>query len=327
MAKKFNNSKLLYVFVGLLIIFGIVEWYQKSHTESTLNTKLVDIDTTKVTKVLIYPTAEKSAEISFLKEGKNWKVSKGKITAEPAQNMPQSLLSMLVDLKTQRLASKDKKKWAEFKVTDSTATKVKVYEGSKLALDMYIGKFTYQRSNNPYSGMYGGGGGISGTTFIRLSDDDEIYAVEGFLTFSFNQGFNMFRNQSIARFDKPNVEKVTFKYPGDSSYTISLNDKKHWMIGNEMPDSTTVSNYLNALAYKGGSSFDDNFIPSGAPLFEITIEGNNMKDVIIDGYQKANDDYIINSNLNPKSYFSSPGKGLFNEIFKGKKSFFVKKKK
>lgn len=326
MAKKFNNAKLLYVFAALLVVFGIVEWYQKKHTESTLNTKIVDIDTSKVTKILLYPNSEKSSEIIFLKEGKNWNVSKGKISAEPVQNMPQSLLNILTELKTQRLASKDKSKWAEYRVNDTTATKVKVYEGSKLALDLLIGKFTYQRSNNPYGGMYGGGG-VSGTSYIRLSGEDEIYAVEGFLTFSFNQGFNMFRNQSLARFDKMNVEKITFKYPGDSSFTLTLADKKHWILGNEQPDSAKVSEYLNSLGYKSGSIFDDNFIPSGAPIFEVALEGKNMKGIIIDAYQRANGDYVINSSLNPKSYFSSPLKGLFSEIFKGKKSFFVKKKK
>ena len=325
MAKKFNNMKLLYVFAALLIVFGIVEWYQKKHTESTLNTNIVQIDTAKVTKVLLYPTSEKSVEIEFRKDGKSWKVIKGKIIAEPAQNMPQALLMMLMEIKIQRLASKDKAKWSEFQVTDTTATKVKVYEGNKLALDLLIGKFTYQRTNNPYGGM-NGGGGISGTSYIRLAGEEEIYAIEGFLTFSFNQGFNVFRNQSLAKFDKPNVEKITFKYPGDSSFTLTLSEKKKWIIGNEHTDSAKVSDYLNALANKSGQSFDDNFIASGAPAFEVIVEGKNMKEVTIDGYQKSNDVYVINSNLNPKSYFSSATKGIFSDIFKGKGSFFVKKK-
>jgi hypothetical protein len=101
------------------------------------------------------------------------------------------------------------------------------------------------------------------------------------------------------------------------------------MVGSEKADSNKVSDYLNSLAYKNASSFNDNFIPTGASPYQLTVEGNNMKTVTVDAYFLANDNYILNSNQNPKSYFSSNYKGLFTEVFKGRKAFFadVKKKK
>jgi hypothetical protein len=231
---------------------------------------------------------------------------------------------MLLEIKVQRLAARGKSKMAELQLNDTSATRVKVYQGDKLALDLMIGKFSYQKGDNQYGGMYGGGG--TGTSYIRLADKEEAYAVEGFLTFSFNQQFNSFRKQTLAKFNKPSATKISFRFPSDSSFVVELKDKQ-WMIGSEKADSAKVAEYLNSLAYKNASSFEDNFVPSGLPQCQLTVEGNNMKTVTVDAYLLSNDNYILNSNQNPKSYFSSNNKGLFTEIFKGKKAFFVDNKK
>jgi hypothetical protein len=323
MSKKFDNKILLYVFLALIIIFAGVKLYNLKFTDSTLNTKIVDIDTSRVTKLLLYPTTEKRDEIKFYKEGKDWKLSKGKLIVDPESNAIQNFFALLLNIKVQRLASKEKSKWPEYNLTDTAATRVKVYQGDKLTLDLYIGKFNYQRSNDPYQ-MYGRG--ISGSTFVRLGGEPEVYVVDGFLTFTFNQQFNSFRKQSIARLEKEKVNKLTFKYPGDSSFTISQSGK-NWMIGDQKADSAKMAEYLNSLNYKNSSSFDDNFVPSGMAQYNLIIEGKDMKTLAIDGYVRANDSYILNSNQNSKSWFSSPYKGLFTEIFKSKKSFFKDEKK
>jgi hypothetical protein len=329
MSKKFNNKILLSILAGLVVLFVIVKWYQNPRTESTLNADLVDIDTAKVSKILIYPTSENRQEIKFYKEGKDWKVNKGKLTTDPEQNAVKGLLSTFLEIKVKSLASKDKKKWDEYKVSDTTATRVKVYEGSDLVLDIMIGKFNYQQSRNPYGNMYGGNGGVTGTTYVRLKEDNEVYAVDGFLIFTFNQQFNAFRKQTIAKFERAEAEKVTFKYPGDSSYIVELKDKK-WLIANDQADSAKVAEYLNTLSYKNASSFDDNYVNSGMPQYQIIIEGKNLKPITIDGYITGNENFIINSSQNPKSWFTTDKKGLFSEVYKPRATFFatlIKKKK
>jgi hypothetical protein len=324
MSKKFNNMILLYILAGLVILFIIVKWYQNPRTESTLNAELVDIDTNKVSKILIYPSSENRDEIKFYKDGSDWKVTKGKLVSESEQNVVKGMLSTLLEIKVKSLASKDKKKWDEYKVSDTTATRVKVYEGNDLVLDIMIGKFNYQQNRNPYGNMYGGGGGVTGTTFIRLKEDDKVYAVDGFLIFTFNQQFNSFRKQTVAKFERANVEKVSFKYPSDSSFVLEMRDKK-WVAGNEQVDSAKVADYLNGMSYKNASSFKDDFINSGMPQYQLIIEGKNMKPITIDGYVTGIESFIVNSNQNPKSWFSTDYKGLFTEIFKPKVTFFANK--
>ena len=324
MSKKVNNKILVYILIGFAIIYALVKVYQHKFTDNTLNVSLVKIDTLKVTKILLYPVSEGRNEIKFFKDGKDWKINKGKITTDPEANSVQSLLEVLLESKTQRLASREKNKWADYNVTDTTATRVKVYEGDKLTLDMLVGKFSYQPRNDQYSKMYGGGG--TGTTYIRLTGEDNVYAIDGFLSFSLNRQFNTFRNQALTRIDKPSVNKITFRYPGDSSFLVSLTNKK-WMIGNQMADSNKVAEYLNLLANKNASVFDDNFVPSLNPQCQVTIEGKDIKTVTIDAYIRSQNDFILNSNQNSKSWFSSGYKGLYSEVFKNKKDFFAGKKK
>jgi hypothetical protein len=324
MSKKFNNLILVSILMIVAGIYGLVKLYQYKYTDNTLVVNLVDIDTSKVTKLLLYPASEGKNEIKFFKDGKDWKVSKGKITADPEANAVQSLLAMLVETKTQRLASRDKSKWGEYLLTDQTASRVKVFEGNKVSLDMLIGKFDVQKSDDPYSKMYGGGS--TGTTYVRLTGENEVYAIDGFMSFSLNRPFNTFRNQILARFDKTSVNKISFRYPGDSSFMLML-VAKQWMIGSQKADSAKVAEYLNSLTYKNASSFDDNYMPSLNPQYQVTIEGKDIKTVTIDAYIRGNNDLILNSNQNPKSWFFSPYKGLFLEIFKNKSVFFVNKKK
>lgn len=320
-----NNKTLLIIVIVLLVIFAVVKFYTSVKSESTMNTNLVDIDTAKITEIRIYPTSENRNEIRLFKEGKTWKVSKDKITAAAEPNAAPGLISLLMEIKPQRLATRDKSKWNEFHVSDTMATRVKVYEGKDNTLDLMIGKFTYKQSNNPYGGMYGNGG-ITGTSFVRLFDEDEVYAVEGFLTFSFNQQFNNFRDQTLLRIDKSTLKSITFKYPADSSFSL-VKDGNKWMMGGTEPDSTKVEEFLGSIAYKNAQSFNDNFVPSGAPVFQVILDTDKKGQITINAYPGLGTGYIINSSVNPKSYFSTVNNGLLGEIFKSPKSFIKEKKK
>lgn len=320
MSSKFNNKSLLIALAALLLLFIFVKFYQSVKTESTLKTNLVEVDTSKVTKVLIYPTAEKRKEIAFTKEGNNWKVSDGKIITEIEKSRIVNLLRQILEIKSIGLTSRTKDKWVEYQVTDTTGTCIKVYEGGKKTLDLIVGKFTYQKSDNPYNR-----GGVVGTSYVRLTNENEIYAVDGFLTFSFNQPFNNWRNQTLVKLNKADITKLDFKYQGDSSFVVSKQDKK-WMINNQPIDSAKIESVLSDLSNKNATSFDDSFTPIGNQYCQLTIEGNNMSTITVNAFLKGINQYVLNSSLNSKAWFESDYKGIFKDIFKNQKDFLSKKK-
>ncbi len=323
MSKKFNNKYLLILLAVLIALFIFVKFFRSARTERTLKTDIVQLDTSKVSKILLYPQTEKGQEVVFTKKGNDWKVSNGKIEVDPEKNSIRNLLAQLIEIKVKRLVSRSKDKWAEYLLTDTSATKIKVFEGEREKLNLYIGKFTYQQSQDPYSAY--GGGGVIGTSYVRIADEDEIYAVDGFLTFVFNQAFNSWRNRAFIRLNKPDITRLTFRYPADSSFVLSLENKK-WMVGNQLADSAKVSNYLGQLSLKNASTFDDAYTPVGNSTFQLTVEGNNMSNLTVDGFVKEDGTIEVNSSQNPGSWFTSDKKGLFKDIFKGKKEFLPSRK-
>ena len=326
MAKSLNNKTLLYILGALILLFVGVKWYQHARVERTLRSDLIEVDTAKVTEIFLYPACEKGSEIHFYLQGKDWKVKKGQLEAETENNTVKSLLSSLQDLKVKSLVSKDRKKWADYQVTDSAGTRIKVLQGKKVVADLYLGRFSYQPASPAY-GMYGGGG-VTGTTYVRLAKENEVYAVDGFLVFSFNQNFNMFRKQVIARFDPAQVEKIQFSYPADTSFVLELRDNK-WMLAGAPVDSGKVANFLNRLSYKSSTDFNDRFSPQGNAIYSVTLEGKSLKPITIEAYPGQGDTVIVNSNQNPKSWFNFTQKTLSEEIFCSRLHFFpdVKKEK
>jgi hypothetical protein len=323
MSKKVNNKILLYILAGLLVAFGLVKLYQSRVTDNTLNPVIIEIDTNKVSKISIFPKVENGTEIKFHKDGKNWKLSNGKITCDPQEEVAQNLINILREVKPKHLASRNKDKWADFMLTDTLATRVKVYEGDKVTLDLLIGKFSYQKGNSQYGGMYGGGG--TGTSYIRLYDEDEVYAIDGFLTYTFNQAFNNFRNQNIARVNKENLSKITFSYPADSSFNLTLSNN-NWLVDGEKADSIKVLDFLNSLTFKNSSSFNDTYTPIGVAQYKLSVEEKNSKTITIEAYSLPNGEYAIKSSLNPKSIFTSNKEGIFKELFMPKENFLIGKK-
>jgi len=175
-----------------------------------------------------------------------------------------------------------------------------------------IGRFDYQPSQNPYGGNQG-----TGLTYIRLTDEPEVYVIQGFLAMSFNQAFNAWRNQLVVQLTKTNINQLTFDYPSDTGFIASYPDTV-WQINGMIADSASMENFLNGLTRKSNSSFVDGFDPVTAPDYQLTIQGNLVTPIIIKAYMRSADNYIIHSSMNPESYFSSPRDGLFSQIFKSR---------
>ncbi|MBI2968102.1 MAG: DUF4340 domain-containing protein [Bacteroidetes bacterium] len=323
---KFNLKILIIVLSVLVGILLFAKLYRSKKTEKTFKTELVEIDTSKVKSILLYPRSEKQKEIKFTKSGTGWTVQKDNFTTEADINSVANLLMELSRIKPERLASKSKEKWVEYQLNDTLGTRIKVVEeGDKVTCDLVIGKLSFQQKNqfpgNQFQGFNKGGGNVSGTTFVRNYSEDEAYAVNGFLPMTFNQEFNSWRNKNIIRCTKNSLTKLAFRYPADSSFTLS-NPDSVWRIDGSPADSMKTDQYLSQVVMQTSTDFIDDFKPSGSPLMQLTIEGNNMTAIVVQCFNgKTEDELIINSSQNPKVYFNAKPGNLTGRIFKGKGEF------
>ncbi len=313
MSGKFNNRALLIVFLGLAGILVLTRVFTAKKAERTLDADLVEIDTGRISTIYIYPQAEKGAELVFTRQGYSWKVSKEDLSVPADKFSIGNAINELLNLKADRLVARSEEKWPDYQVNDSLGTRVMIKEGKKTTLDMIIGRFNYQPPPGGYPG-YGQQYG-TGITYVRSSGENEVYAVEGFLAMSFNQGFNNWRDQTICRLTRDQVTKVVFEYPADSGFIAQKLDV-NWTISGILADSTSMAQYLNGLSRKSHGDFADGYSPLSNPVYKVTFEGMNMNPLLIRVYTQPGDELILHSSINPESYFRITRDGLFKDIFR-----------
>ena len=312
MFKNISSKKLLIVFVVLLAIAAFFIYYDSSHEIRTFKKDIVNIDTSAVTSISIYPKVTNHKEVRLYKEGNYWQVRLDNNRSVPAEESKvKSLINSLVGIKANSLAAQDESKWSEFKV-DSSGTRVKVFEGNDNTLDIILGKFSYQQR--------------SMASYVRIKGDENVYQVDGFLEYSFNQKPNFFRNNKIVSDDFSNWNKLIYIYP-DSSFQIVKDTAGYWTINNVKTDSAKTVTYLRTLSHVTGTDFIDNPDPSllGKANYTLTIESTIAGKPAAITVSALSDQLIIHSSQNPDSYFNGNANSLWQKIFPGKDRFLKSK--
>lgn len=312
MFKKLNTTKLIII---LLVLGGLIafnKFYQSKKEESTFREEFVKIDSASVTQVLIYPKADNGKEIKIIRNGNRWDLQNDKIKTQADSNAVRGLLGLFTDMKSASLAGEDRSTWKDLQVTDTSGTRIKILTSANKTYNMVIGKFSYNQETR------------NGLTYIRHADEDAVYAVEGFLSFSVNQGINAWRVKTFINGNKDSWTSLTFSYPADSSFVLHKNGSE-WMINDEKADSAKATQYLSGLATMQSAGFADMNSPASTPVYTLTISGNNQASPITvmayptDTVQKL----ILHSSLNSDAYFSESQSHLADRLFVGRQHFAI----
>ena len=309
MFQKVSNKLLAVIFAVLALIGIFLFVLDGGKNERTFREVLVDIDTSKVSEILIYSKSQNHKELKIYKENNEWRVTlPSGSSAKVSDQRISSLFTQLVEIKPKRLAARDEDKWTELQV-DSTGSRVKVFEGSKLTLDLVIGRFSFQQPRTM-------------NTFVRLFNDKDVYEVDGFLDMTFNQGANAFRDGTVINSDYNNWKQVQFVYPADSSFQI-VNTGRAWLLNGKSTDSLKTANYLNRLRNLSNTSFIDEvkIDPSSQPTYSLNITTSDMKFIEVKCFVDSTSSFI-HSSENPEAWFD--GTSLTKTIFVGKSAFLPK---
>ncbi len=320
-----NNNKTLIIILVVLGGILLLLQYNNRKKESTLKRDLVDIDTAKVTAIYLYPQSEKGKELVFRRTDKGWRIKEDDKDAPVETPTVRNLLSTVLRIKPQQLVAVGEESWAEYHVNDSLATRLKIKEGNKTTLDLYIGKFSVERpsGNNPYQNY---NRNVTGKSYVRAAGDKEVYAVEGFLPMMFNQGFAAWRDGRFLKLFRNDIQKITYTYPADSGFVLH-NDTTGWgwKVDNEPVDSAAVAHYLSVLSNRRYSKFADGYTPPAQPDYQMTIEGKNFKPAVIKVYRDNKYHLVVHSSQNPESYFADDDSMVFKLLFVPRSKFEKKK--
>ena len=165
MSKRFDNKKLVFLLGGLIALTLITFIVKIPKENATLKSRIFEVDTVEVSRVIIYPKTSAGAPFEFSRDNGTWTVKQGNITSPVVKEAIHNVFTEVQNIIPESLATIDKLKWEEFELTDSLATRVKfLSKKGKVLADVMIGKFTYKQVKDPYSGYCGNN--IKGTSFV-----------------------------------------------------------------------------------------------------------------------------------------------------------------
>ncbi len=329
MIKKLGNKTLLLILLAALAVFGVFRYISSRKSENTFQTALVPkIDSTKLTGMVIFEKkldnspkgvhAEKELPYIFTKKGKDWFISQGDVTSRAEPRSAHYLISLVEGISPDRLGSNDPKDWKQFNVNDTLGTRVVFLYDKDTVVDVVVGRFSYIPEQK------------KAISYIRISGQKEVYAIDGFLTMNINNEFDNWRDKKVMPGESKEWNKLTFSYPADSGFVIQKDSNERWVFANgAIPDSLTAAKTIEDIANQNYGSFINKFDTNGKQaLFSLKIEGKGFSPAIIKAYpaDTANQ-YAITSSINPGSYFSGKGNAMFSKIFKGKSAFMKKEEK
>ncbi len=309
--KKFSNKVLIGILVLLMGIFALSKIFRAPQLESNLRKELVAVDTSIVSEVRIQP-AKENGEIKLIKNGNKWKVVADNREADAEGGTVESMLGVLINLQAQRMVTRREEKWDTFEVGES-GTRVSIYTDSKKLADFRVGKTGFVQSQNP-------GQGISGAyTYIRLTDEDEVYSSDGFIGSHFNRGFNDWRNKAFLRITKDDVNKIEFNYP-DSGYVLQKRDSV-WFVDEELANESKVTQYFSKIRFKNLSNFEDGFIQPGTATLVIHLSGSAGIIATARAWPKTDQDWVVSSTLQEGVFFSGKTSDVIKDVFPGREWF------
>lgn len=314
MSKKTKKSRnqLIVIFVVLLLAVIAVQVNKNKKGERSFKAELMEFDTEEVVSISLQKQSGDQQSFSILLENEKWIIKASEKSYDADSDLINNMINELADLKAVQKVAAKKDKWVDFEVTDSTGIRVIVNNDRKVIGDLYIGRFSYnQNTRKP-------------KTYVRLNKEKDVFAVEGYLSMTFNRDLNGLRDKSVFRGNKNDFTRITVSYPADSSFTL-IKEEAGWMINGIVADSVQTSNYLGSLAYLTGTEFRDDLESaelSGSPI-SIILEGNNMVSVEIRAIQEEDGRTALVSNANPNSVFNGDTGDLFNKIFVGPGNFLT----
>jgi hypothetical protein len=314
MFKRFKSWMLMIILAALMIIYLIVRY--AGSDDRTFRDKVLSVDSATITEILISDPKSKEGAVDLKFSGDKWTVNNGGKDYSADSNVVKNILNQLSDMPTKRYAGKGRDAWVKYELTDSSATLVTLKASGKPVAKMYIGKFAYNMSKDQQQQAQARQQRGDMTTYVRLADEKDVYAVDGFLKMSFSANINSYRFKNLSNVNAADINRITIDEPGNKSIIEDVDGK--WLINGAPGDSSALVRYRSTLARLTGNKFvNQEVVPSNAS-YSLKLEGNNFTPVEIQAFAVADTNvaYIITSTANPEAFFNGKEGGLFKKIWK-----------
>ena len=252
----------------------------------------------------MYPNGLSGSQYELIKEGTQWKAKNDQMEVPASNKEVKSILVLLENLPTKQLISKSKDRQTDYELNEDTGKFVEVYSGINLLENLVVGRFNFNQATR------------QSVSYARLAEEDDIYAIDGFLSMTLVKDFNTFRNKNLGAFDPLEVQSFTFTNEGN----MLIYEKKEggtWQSSSGMTiDSSKMASYLNKIKNATGKDFLDGYQPQGNPNASLKLEvaGRSLPWQV--DYFHEGDNRIFKSAEND-AYFASDSLGLYKTLIQG----------
>jgi hypothetical protein len=249
-----KRSTLVLTGVLVVLILATVLVLQRPGEQSVragAGTPLLTLDSAAVDRLEI---ASPNGRIVLAREGGTWMI------AEPIRYKADRVavgtaVGMAGRMTITALASSNPQKQGVFQV-DSNATLVRVFEKETEKAAVRIGK----------------AGPAYTQTYVRLEGSDDVYLVDGSLSWTFVKPTRDWRDRSIFTTTQDSIRSVRFQY-GDTTFVLSRADTL-WRVDGAPVDQGRVDGFLAALSSFATDDFVDSAITApGQPAGMVTVDG------------------------------------------------------
>jgi hypothetical protein len=312
---KKKRVYILSAILGVLIVLTLITTLtDNKKAAGNFSSTLVDVQADQISRVAITPGNGQDA-FELLKPGEEWKVKTGTKEYNASGSNVSNLISDLTGLQATQIVSNNRDDWSELSVDDTTGIKIELYGDDKRLGSLVVGRMTFAQSRNPNQQQ------PDAFTYIRKGKEKEVYKTRGMLNMTLSGGARNFRSGQITQFEKPDLQKIAFTYPADSSLVLEKVGER-WETGGARADSANMASYLNSIRNFTSREFSEEEQPAGEPEFRLELTGADMEPVIISAWNTENSGYLVSSSLNKGTLFRLQQE-QFTRLFKGKSHLLV----
>ena len=313
MFKKFSSGILIIILAVLMIVYLIVRY--SNSDERTFRDKILSFDAATITKIMIHDPKSGQEAVDLRLSGENWIVRDNGKEYTADTNVVKNMLKQLSELPTKRYAGKGNDAWIKYEVTDTSAALVTLFASEKTVAEIYIGKFSYNMPKEQQQMAQARQQRGDMTSYVRLKNEEDVYAVDGYLKMSFNGKTATYRLKSLTSVNPADITHLIINQPGNKKVLDKQGGK--WFMNGIPADSAMVAKYCSSIARLSSSKFVGNEVSQSFPGHSVRIEGNNFSPVDLQAYPVADTNvaYIISSSANPGAFFNGKEGGLFKKIW------------
>lgn len=278
------TKSLAIIFAVLVVITGLVKWSSGPAESEALRKGLATFDTTAVDKIVIdRPTNDPSILLTRSKNVWNVEQDREESGVYPAASGKISrAMQELKNMEILAVVSRNESEYPRFKV-DSTGTRVSLYDGAEQLESVILGapQMESRRQFNNY---------------VRPADEEAVYTVSGFVSSTFNQDWDAWRNKKVWNLNRQDLQHVEFDYPADSSYTVTKATPNSWVAGNDTVNTSVMATVVDKLSRLNAKGFEQDVTKEtfGEPLYTLRLQLTNgdQKNIELRPNPNNNNEYI-----------------------------------